>query len=176
MGVFFLGQIVMLFLGWDPLVAFVLSVSAVPLMLVLVLLAIMPITEARLETRVLAVMLPVAIILTSWPAFPQTTIITGNWPFRLSHLLHRPALERFAAEIRASGRTPATADIGVLSFIDITFTEPQRRYDSNLGLQITGDGGGGVHLVQTSPNATFVWWNTNWEIDLGNGWYLVYQD
>ena len=43
---------------------------------------------------------------------------------------------------------------------------------------LSGDGGGGMFLVRrTGPSAGgTVWWNTNFEIRLGDGWWLVEQD
>ena len=140
------------------------------------ILALIPSIEARPHTRVVAILIPVIIVLTSWPALLNQALPGNNWPFQLSFLLHRPALERLATEIRSTGKTPPSASVGVLSFIDVQFIDPENPDTSNLGLQITGGDGGGVHLVQTGPNAAFVWWNTNWEIDLGDGWHLVYQD
>ena len=172
----FIAETTMLFLGWDPLVSFLLTVALVPFLIALVLMALIPSLDVRPLGRVLAILLPILMILSTWPVFPGITISTANWPFRLSFLLHRASLKELAAEVRASGTTPPSARVGVLDFIDVQFIEPDEPKTSNLGFQITGGAGGGVHLVQTGPNPTFVWWNTNWEMDLGDGWHLVYQD
>ena len=165
-----------LFLGWDPLNAFLLSLAAAPLMGGLMLLALVPSIEVRPAIRVLAILVPVLIVLTSWPVFPSLALPFANWPFRFSFVLHRPALERLATRIRDTGQTRASSRVGVLWFIDTQFTDPGKPQTSNLGLQLTGGDHGGVHLVQTGSDGGFVWFNTNWEIDLGGGWHLVYQD
>ena len=48
--------------------------------------------------------------------------------------------------------------------------------DGNVGLQLTGDSGGGIYLVQVIPRGTLNWYNTNWEQDLGGGWIRLYED
>lgn len=172
----FIAETTMLFLGWDPMLAFLLTFALIPFMIALVLMALIPALNVRPFVRILAIVLPVLITLGGWPVFPGITISAANWPFRLSFLLHKSSLKELAAEVRASGTTPASAGVGVLDFIDVQFIDPDEPGTSNLGFQITGGAGGGVHLVQTGPNPTFVWWNTNWEMDLGDGWHLVYQD
>ena len=169
-------EMTMLFLGWNPLLAFVLCLATAPLMLALAVMALIPSLDVRPPVRGLALSLPVLILLTCWPLFPGIAIPTANWPFRLSFLLHRPMVEMLAGRIRDVGLAPESARVGLLSFVDVRFSEPESPRTSNLGFQITGDGGGGIHLVQTLPGTRFVWFNTNWTMDLGNGWYLVEQD
>lgn len=176
LAVFLLGESTILFLGWDPLIAFMLGFAALPIMGITILLALIPSIDAKPSTRVLAIVLPLVIIFTASPWLPGMAHPAPNWPFRLSFILHRTAVQRLAEEARTTDPPPTQAHIGLLRFIDITFIDPKDPGGSNLGFQMSGDGGGGVHLVQTRPNARFTWWNTNWEIDLGDGWFLVYQD
>lgn len=176
LAIFLLFEITILFLGHDPLVAFLLGVPALPFMGAAILLAMIPSVDAKPSTRVLAILLPLLIIFTASPRLPGMTHPAPNWPFRVSFFFHRAAVDRLAAEARATDPPPTQANIGLLEVIDIQLIDPKDPDGSNLGLQLSGDGGGGVHLVQIGPNATFIWWNTNWEIDLGGGWYLVDQD
>ncbi|MCP4836069.1 MAG: hypothetical protein GY895_15040 [Phycisphaera sp.] len=176
LAIFLLVEITILFFGYDPLAAFLLGVPALPFMGAAILLALIPSLDAKPSTRVLAILLPLLIIFTASPWLPGMTHPAPNWPFRVSFFFHRAAIDRLASEVRATDPPPTQANIGLLEVIDIQFIDPKDPDGSNLGLQLSGDGGGGVHLVQIGPNATFIWWNTNWEIDLGGGWYLVDQD
>ncbi|MEY3022943.1 MAG: hypothetical protein RIS86_2141, partial [Planctomycetota bacterium] len=48
--------------------------------------------------------------------------------------------------------------------------------DGTIGLQLSGDAGGGIYLVRPASAARRSWFNTNWEHDWGGGWWEVYED
>ena len=60
--------------------------------------------------------------------------------------------------------------IGMMTFKGVSVR------NGNVGFQLTGGGGGGVHVVHLAPNPTATWTNTNWEMSLDDRWLWVYQD
>lgn len=156
----------------DPLIAFLIGVGTAPVVLLGLLLCLIPSLPLRPRWRVLAILAPFAIVTTVWI----------SWPFLIVFEFHRNAFEAETAAIRAASagsgawswansRHPGPDRIGLFSIRAIRETE-----QGNLGFQLSGDAGGGVFLVQPAPNSTFVWWNTNWQTNLGGGWWVVYQD
>ena len=175
-GIFLVGCTGFLALGWDPLVTFLLTIPAFPILVASFVLALLPWLDVRPGLRLVGVGLPFLLLVTNVPFWRNWTSPIGNWPFRASFFLHRSALDAYAREIRVAASPVEPRRIGILDFIDIQFIDPEAPEESNLGLQLTGGGGGGVHLVQAVSDSDFVWWNTNWEFDLGGDWFLVYQD
>lgn len=168
----FIADFVIAFMGGDAIVVFLIAFFSVPVLIILPITALVPSLDLRLRTRIIAFLLPILVVSIAWPA--NTRLPFENpfwyWPFDLSFALHQSAVESFATRIRAGEIVETTTRIGVLNFFDHTFAE------DNLGLQLTGGKGGGIHLVQTVPGCRMIWWNTNWEKDLGGGWFLVEQD
>ncbi len=168
----FIADFAIAFMGGNAILAFLITFFSTPVLIILPTTALIPSLDVRLRTRLAGLLLPILVVSIAWPS--NTRLPFDNpvwyWPFDLSFALHQSAIESFAARIRAGEIVETTPRIGVLNFFDHTFAE------ENLGLQLTGGTGGGIHLVQTVPGCRMIWWNTNWEKDLGNGWFLVEQD
>ena len=155
-------SIVLSVLYHDPLVAFLAGIALAPLVLLLLLLIVMPSLPIPRGIRFLAV----ASILV------LASVLITAWPFRVSFLLHQSALERHAAAVRSGAVTVPSGPItiGMMTFKGVSVR------NGNVGFQLTGGGGGGVHVVHLAPNPTATWTNTNWEITLDDRWIWVYQD
>lgn len=153
-------------LGYDPTIlwvcGFLLSPLLIPCMAYAIVMASIKRAPLRRLDRVCAFVFPILIV----------SIIWSYWPFRLTFLMSRPRLEALAAQVRqAKGKAPAMPrQVGWFRIVDA------RMCEDNVGLQLTGGKGGGTHLVQGKPFGRHVWYNTNWEISLGGGWYYVYED
>lgn len=160
------------FTGGDPLVT---VVFGLPLLIpAIALVALVSIRSNPIGWRTRLAGLAAAALLIS-------VVLPGleghDWPLRASIRLHHAGLNRIASEVSSldddalEGRTART---GLLRIRRIA------RWKGNLGLQLSGDAGGGVFLVRPSadwtPSACTLWMNTNWTIDLGDGWWLVEQD
>ena len=160
------------FMGGDSILVFLIAFFSTPVLIILPATALIPSLDVRFRTRLAGFLLPILVISIAWPSNSRLPFDNPlwYWPFDLSFALHRSAVESLAMRIRAGEIVETTARIGVLDFFDHTFAE------ENLGLQLTGGTGGGIHLVQTVPGCRMIWWNTNWEKDLGGGWFLVDQD
>ncbi len=144
------------FLRWFGMLA------VVPLAGVVLLVAI-PRVPLRVRTRVLA-LVSVALF---------ASIVLTGWPFRLSFALHRAALDRHVAAVRA-GTAPVDAGsmwIGAMRFVNV-----RQLPDGTVGLQLTGGRSGGDLLVKGMPGAAQLWGNMTWEREMGGGWWLVWED
>jgi hypothetical protein len=148
-------------IGTDLLLLMLGGFAMLPLLLLLWILAALPRTPVRARTRVVAVLLPLLL----------ASIAVKSWPFHLSFRLHRSGLEALALRIRNGEDVPDRPRVGILSFKRVRVAD-----GGNLGLQLTGGSGGGVHLVKKAPDSAWLWDNTNWEMDLGDGWFLVFED
>lgn len=149
-------------LGYDPLVLWLVGMALVPFMGALLILTVLPWIHVRARSRIWAV-LAIALFL---------SIAFFSWPLRFSFMLHKSAMDRYVDQIN-DGTVKlknGSMRIGSLAFVNVT------EYDGNIGFQTTGGGGGGTFLVCHDPTSTTVWVNTNWEIDLGDNWFFVYQD
>ena len=146
----------------DPLVAFLAGIALAPLVLILLLLIAVPMLPISGRMRVLAL---VSMLMLA-------SVLATGWPFQVLFTLHRSTLDQRAAMIRSGAVATPTGPvtIGGMRFKNISVK------NGNIGFQITGGGGGGVHVVHLAPNATYVWDNTNWEIPLGGDWIWLYQD
>ncbi len=148
--------------GVDLLWLWLAGVLGVPFIILLILLAAIPRVRLSARSRVAAFI---------WITLLASIILTG-WPYRIGFLIHRPTLDRFVQRIQA-GELPAQSGpvrIGLLRFRQV------RSEEGNIGLQFSGDDGGGIYLVHKDPGSTRVWVNTNWEQSLGGGWFRVYED
>lgn len=96
-----------------------------------------------------------------------------HWPLRLMFECHRDALDRRSdLEFASEGPPVGPISVGLLRFIAVR-ERPER---PSIGFQLTGDAGGGTYLVRAKPGAKAIWNNINWEVDLGDGWWMVHND
>jgi hypothetical protein len=151
--------------GTDPIVTRVLAVLGSPVLVPLVVFVFgaalvkrLPISRRQRTAGIAAVVLFVSTLWT-W------------WPFRITFaFLHKAEFTKIADQVQ-SGQTPALPRrVGAFKVINV------RRGNGNIGLQVSGGAGGGTHFVRCTPDAERVWYNTNWEVYLGDGWYYVYED
>jgi hypothetical protein len=99
------------------------------------------------------------------------SIALTDWPLRLNLALHKPWLNKVADQVQVNGTIEQPGFIGLMRYRRVELTP-----EGSIGFQLTGGPGGGVHLVRAAPNASRVWFNTNWETSLGDNWYLAYED
>ncbi len=158
-----------LFIGGDVLLVFVLGlpfmVFAAPIVLILASIPRVPVSP-RLRSLALASAVFFLVVVAPLPA-------GIDLPLRLSFALHQHSLDAFADRFAraTSAATPLGGErVGLFSFRRVVHR------NGNLGLQVSGNDGGGQFLVRRGPGSNSVWINTNWEMDLGNGWWFVYQD
>jgi hypothetical protein len=149
--------------------------ASLPIMLLQFILLALPMQPISVQRRLLGYLVPLAVI-----SVPLT-----DWPIRMNFELHEASLQAVADRV-ASGETfPRGTRVGILRFRQIR----KARTREHIGFQINGGGHGGMFFVATPPefvgrpssyqplrNLGNVWDNTNWTVDLGNGWYLVEQD
>jgi hypothetical protein len=129
---------------------------------VVFLLAICPRVVLRPRLRVAALVCPLLAATINWT----------NWPLYVAFILYRPWVERIADQVEANGpkRGQRSHSLQRGCVLD----------NGNVGLKLIGGDGGGIYFVRRAgdlpglPNR--VWYNTNWEKDLGDGWYAVYED
>ncbi len=159
-------------IGLDPLLGFLIAVGLSPALLLPLAAVPFPSLPLKRRWRVLAVLAPLAVV---------TTVLT-DWPVRVLFEMHRSAFVAEAARIRAVP-TPASLGQGVgdrrsgpIRVGTFSVLRVRETPDGNLGFQLSGDGGGGVYVVEAVPGSRFIWWNTNWETNLGGGWWIVYED
>lgn len=149
--------------GSDLLLVFLVAIAMAPVMLAGFVLSLIPALPLSRRWRAAGIAAP--LVLASVPL--------TSWPFRLVFEAHRPALDALVAEVEASGGALPNGGLQVGLYPILAM---KRSPDGNLGLQLSGGPGGGVFLVRRAPNSTLRWWNTNWEHDLGGGWWRLYQD
>lgn len=157
-----------LLMGGDLLVTLLLGLPFLVFVPFLLVLAVIPRNPASRRIRATAIVTSLfyAAVVAPWPP-------THGWPLRLSFMLHRASMDRLVESLSSvpdADLRNRTVRSGVLDFRRVV------RRRGNLGFQITGGDGGGQFLVRQGPDPDFVWINTNWEIDLGGGWWFVYQD
>lgn len=146
--------------------AFVVMFS--PIALLSIVLACLPWLRIRWWFRAALVLGPALCLSVPWTA----------WPLAISVRVHRPWLDGLVADARA-GRVPTGTkyrQIGLLRLVSV-----QAGPGTAIGLQLNGGPGGGEFLVHrpapVPPGAGRpVWYNTNWEMPLGGGWFMVEQD
>jgi len=129
----------------------------------LAITALFPAVRVNRAVRVLAIL----------SVFVIASVVFTGWPFRMVFSIHKPVLSAYVAKVRM-GDVPlgrSRRQIGAVSVLDVRLSS-----DGNVGLQISGGPGGGIYLVHVAPGSNRIWYNTNWEQKLGNGWYRVYED
>lgn len=149
--------------GSDLLLVFLVAIAMAPVMLAGFVLSLIPALPLSRRWRAAGIAAP--LVLASVPL--------TSWPFRLVFNTYRGAFDAAVAQIESSG---GALPNGGLQIGPYPILSVKRTPDGNLGFQVSGGRGGGVFFVYPSPNSRFLWWNTNWEQDLGGGWWRVYQD
>ena len=149
--------------GSDLLFDFLVAIAIAPVMLVGFVLALVPALPLSWRWRAAGIAAP----------FVLASVPLTSWPFRVVFETYRGAFDAAVAQIESSG---GALPNGGLQIGPYPILSVQRTSDGNLGFQVSGDRGGGVFFVHPSPKSAFLWWNTNWEQDLGGGWWRVYQD
>jgi hypothetical protein len=149
-------------LGFSPIWILLLSCASTPVVLLAALAALLP--SRRLSMRRRATILASTALLAS--------VVATGWPLRAMFELHRDALDRLAASIASGAAAPASPfTVGIMRFKRVRLLS-----DGTIGLQLSGDAGGGIYLVRPASAARRIWINTNWEHDWGGGWWEVYED
>ena len=154
--------LILIAIGFDRLLLLLMGFALTPLIMIILVIMILPQPHLSASTRVTSICTVAVLILSLWTW----------WPFKLSVYLHMPALNAYIQSIEASGTIPEKGlnRIGILFFNDVD------EYNENIGLQLSGNDGGGMFLVHHQANAPNPWFNTNWEIELNTHWTFVYQD
>ncbi len=99
-------------------------------------------------------------------------VVTTSWPFRMAFSLNRGAMQRYALRVQA-GTAPVDAGpvwVGIMRIRNVG----QSPWGS-VGFQFSGRDFGVVAVWHTAGTGR-AWYNTNWERNVGGGWYLVWQD
>ncbi len=101
------------------------------------------------------------------------SIVLTNWPFRLNVMLHKGRLEDIATRARNGETFEGWQPVGLLPITNVRVIEW-----GNVGFRLSpwSGRGDGVILVRKQPDAPRTWYNTNWESNLGDGWFLVFED
>ena len=132
----------------------------IPFLIVLLVAACHPNVPLRRWQRLCGVVFPLLAV----------SIILTYWPFGIWMMLYRGQLNRVADQVQA-GQPPAfPLNVGPFRI------HSAAEFDGNVGLQIRPGWWGGTHLVRHDGRSQWVWHNTNWEFNLGAGWYYVYED
>ena len=162
-------------LGGHWLLVAMIVVCSFPLVLLQFGLLALPIQPISMRRRMLGYVVLLVVV-----SIPFT-----DWPVRATFMMHRGALQAIADRVHAGEALPRETRVGILRFRQIR----QSRNQGHVGFQLNGGAGGGMYFVATPPgfvgepsshgplrNFRNVWDNTNWTVDLGDGWYLVEQD
>jgi hypothetical protein len=147
--------------GFNPLILWLCAVPTAPILLLSLVAAALPSLSLSRRLRILGVLFPILFV----------SIVWKQWPLRMTFALHRPAMERLADQVQAGYSVTMPQQVGMFWLMNV-----QVMPSGNIGFQLTGGPGGGVFLVRHDPNARLIWNNTNWETNLGGGWYHVYED
>ena len=163
-------------LGGHWLLVAMIVVCSLPLMLLQFILLALPMQPISMRRRVLGYVVLLVVV-----SIPFT-----DWPIRVNFKLHQASLQAVADRVTSGEDVPRETRVGILRFRQIREgAEPAE----HIGFQINGGAHGGMYFVATPPgfvgepsshshlrNLGNVWDNTNWTVDLGDGWYLVEQD
>jgi hypothetical protein len=144
-----------------PFLLWLFGIPWIPVSLVLVIVAFRPWARMGRRMRMCAVVCPILYV----------AVVLTDWPLRLNLLVHKPWLERLADQVQSGSTIGAAGRVGLFRYRQVRLIP-----EGNVGLQLSGGAGGGTYLVRVAPTATRVWYNTNWEISLGDNWYLAYED
>lgn len=155
--------------GKDPFDSFwfvpwMLVLASAPLFLLMLILIMLPMLPVKRWHRAAGVVL-VAVI---------ASAMYTHWPLRINFALHKPALERMAAEVRQSSNGMGPCWLGIMPINRVKVYESQG--ERSVGIQLSGGEGGGTFLVQQQPGAQFIWYNSCIQAELGDGWFCVHED
>lgn len=150
--------------------------ASLPLILLQFILLALPMQPISMRRRLLGYLVPLAVI-----SVPFT-----DWPIRVNFKLHQASLQAVADRVASGEKIAGGISIGVFRFRRVGTAH---NHEDHIGFQINGGFHGGMYFVATPPgfvpgpssrqpirNHRGVWTNTNWTVDLGDGWYLVEQD
>lgn len=149
--------------GVDPILRWVAGIVLFPFIVLLLIAALSPSVPLTPRRRATGIACAAVLIST----------VVADWPFRVAFELHRPALNRVVARVRSGEISSSSGPISVGMFRFKSFRTAQ---NGNLGLQMTGDAGGGIFLVHSPRQSSRIWHNTNWEQNLLGGWFRVHED
>ena len=144
---------------------FLLALLDAPLVLILLIVIAMPHVPLGRRTRLWGLI---------WVALLASIVWTW-WPFRLSFMLHKPWLAARADQVLSSGMTSTPPSrVGLIQFRQVRINS----WDAagNVGFQLTGGPGGGTYLVRRAPDAQMLWNNSDTLMNLGDEWFLVFED
>lgn len=148
-------------IGPDVFLFWMGAILVAPGLLFILLIVMLPKVPLSRRFRIIGVVFPVLFISIAWT----------QWPLCVNFAFHRSAIDKLANQVQAGNTVSTPHQVGMLRFHTV------RQLDNgNVGFQLTGDPGGGIFLVRCAPSSQRVWYNTNWEINLGGGWYYVYED
>ena len=163
-------------LGGHWLLVAMVVVCSLPLMFLQFILLALPMQPISMRRRLLGYVVLLVIV-----SIPFT-----DWPIRVNFKLHQTSLQAVADRVTSGEEITGEFSIGAFRFRRIGTTH---NHADHIGFQINGGSHGGMYFVATPPgfvaepssrkplrNLGNVWDNTNWTVDLGNGWYLVEQD
>ena len=150
--------------------------ASLPLILLQFILLALPMQPISMRRRLLGYLVPLAVI-----SVPFT-----DWPIRVNFKLHQASLQAVADRVASGEKIAGEISIGTFRFRRVGTTY---NHEDHIGFQINGGFHGGMYFVATPPgfvpgpssrqptrNHGGVWNNTNWTVDLGDGWFLVDQD
>lgn len=150
--------------------------ASLPLVLLQFILLALPLQPISVRRRLLGYLVPLAVI-----SVPVT-----DWPIRANFKLHQASLKAVADRVASGEKIAGEISIGTFRFRRVGTAY---NHEDHIGFQINGGRHGGMYFVATPPgfvpgpssrqptrNQRGVWTNTNWTVDLGDGWFLVEQD
>jgi hypothetical protein len=150
-------------LGVDTMLFFFASMLLVPLILLLLFAVLNPAVPLSPRRRMVGIACSALLV----------SIVWTEWPFRLMFELHRPAMNRAMQRARSG---EVQTDAGPLRVGLFWFREVRTAPNGNIGFQLTGDRGGGVHVVHQWQAGGWIWYNTDGVEDLDGGWFRAYED
>ena len=158
----FIIQTNMIFAGGfgDPILIMLGCFPTLPILLFIFVASCIPKLPLNKVYRTLGLLLPIFCV----------SLVLTNWPIRVMFAIHKSRLDAIATSTIKNGVASATDRVGLMKFRQVTLM------GGNVGFQTSGNSGGGTYIVKAGPNAGLIWSNTNWEVDLGDDWYLVYED
>jgi len=131
-----------------------------PLLMLSLVLALVPAVPLRRAERAVVIFLPLL----------YASVALTHWPLRAAFWIHQSSFDDLAERVSQKEGVQPGGRIGWITFRNADLME------RNVGFQISGGPGGGVHLVRCARGAEFIWSNPNWIMPLGDEWYLVYED
>lgn len=100
------------------------------------------------------------------------TTLLFHWPLRLSFALHRPALERLAAQAQAGTPPPLPTRVGLYTIRGIDATS----YPGVIGLHIDTNPGGPTGFYRMTVPTPTAPANEQWAVHLDDRWWWIRED